>query len=99
MVDLAHCLADLLVFDIPLLHYINLKSSIICCVFSGDIYLSFGFGIFLFLFHLQIFLNYFCGVHYDAFVILSAITLSPIKLPITSADFLNAFFKAVLTAG
>ena len=46
MVDLMHCLTNLLFFDIPLLcYYTNLNSSIICCLFSGDINLSFGFSI------------------------------------------------------
>ena len=38
-----HCLTNLLFFGIPLLYsYINLKSSIIFCLFSGDMYLFFG---------------------------------------------------------
>ena len=46
MVDLMHYLTSLLFFDIPLLcYYINLNSSIICCIFSVDIYLSFGISI------------------------------------------------------
>ena len=41
MVDLVYCLTKLLFFDIPLLYYhINLGSSIISCLSSGDIYLS-----------------------------------------------------------
>ena len=40
-VDLVYCLTNLLFFYIPLLYYyINLRSSIIFCLFSGDIYLS-----------------------------------------------------------
>ena len=40
MVDLMHCLTNLLFFDIPLLYcYTNLNSSIICCLSSGDMYL------------------------------------------------------------
>ena len=36
-----YCLTNLLFFYIPLLYYyINLRSSIIFCLFSGDIYLS-----------------------------------------------------------
>ena len=43
MVELVYCLTNLLFLDIPLLYcYINLKSSIIFCVSSGDIYLSLG---------------------------------------------------------
>ena len=38
-----HHLSNLLFFGIPLLYYyINLNSSIICCLSCGDIYLSFG---------------------------------------------------------
>ena len=40
-VDLVYCLTNLLFLYIPLLYYyINLKSSIIFCLFSGDTYLS-----------------------------------------------------------
>ena len=43
MVDLLYCLLNLLFFNIPLLYYYtNINSSVICCLFSGDIYLSFG---------------------------------------------------------
>ena len=43
MVDLVYYLTNLLVFDGPLLYYyINLRSSIIFCLSSGDIYLSLG---------------------------------------------------------
>ena len=46
MVDLMCCLINLLFFDIQLLHfYINLNSPIICCRFSGDIYIYLSFGI------------------------------------------------------
>ena len=41
-----HYLSNLLFFDIPLLYYdINLNSSMICCLFCGDIYLSFGISL------------------------------------------------------
>ena len=41
-----YCLENLLFFDILLLYYYtNLNSLIICCIFSGDIYLSFGIPI------------------------------------------------------
>ena len=40
MVDLIHCLANLL-FSL-IYYYINLSSSIICCRSPGDIYLSLG---------------------------------------------------------
>ena len=43
-----HCLINLLFFNIPLLYcYINLKSSIICRLFSGDMYLVFGTSVLL----------------------------------------------------
>ena len=43
MADLMYCLTNLLFFDIPLLYYhTNLNSSMICCIFSEDIYLYFG---------------------------------------------------------
>ena len=87
MVDLMYCLTNSLFFDIPLLHYYaSLNSSIICCYFSGDMYLSFivsdsslaslygGFLDFL-----------------ETLVILSAILL-PIKSPVASAIFLDSSF-------
>ena len=46
MVDLIYCVVNVLFFDIPLLYYYtNLNSSMICCLFSGDMYLSFGFSL------------------------------------------------------
>ena len=43
MFDLPYCLKDLLLFGIPLLYYyVNLRSPIIFCLSSGDIYLSLG---------------------------------------------------------
>ena len=43
MDDLMCCLTDLLFFDISLLYcYTNLNSSIICCLFPQDMYLSFN---------------------------------------------------------
>ena len=73
---------NLLFFDSPLLYnYTNLNSSIICCLFSGDIYLSFGISnsfSFCECNHLEGF--------FERFVIPSAI-LFPIKSPIASASF------------
>ena len=52
MVDLVYCLTNLLSF-IPLLYYIilyyyiNLNSSIIRCISSGDIYVSFDISLLL----------------------------------------------------
>ena len=83
MVDLMHCLTNLLFFDIPLLYYYtNLNSSIICCLFSGDMYLSFGASD-------SSLASLFCERLEDFFktlVILSAILL-PIKSPVASAVF------------
>ena len=69
MFDLAHCLPTLLFFDIPVLYcYTNLNSSIICCLFSGDMYLSFGSSVTLLVLSFCDFLE-----DFDALVILSAI--------------------------
>ena len=46
MVDLMYCLTYLLYFDIALLYYcIDLRSLIIFCHSSGDIYLSLGISL------------------------------------------------------
>ena len=78
MIDLTYCLTNLLFFYIPLSYYTNLNSSIICCIFSGEIYLSFRTS---FYFVLSVFELFFA-----AFVILSAILL-PIKSSVASAVF------------
>ena len=71
-------LKNLLFFDIPLFHYYNYhNSSIICCRFSGDKYLSFGISILSFCTYLEDFFK--C-------VIFSAILL-PVKSPVSSAVF------------
>ena len=97
MVDLMYCLTNLLFFDIPLSYYYyyyyyyyctNLNSSIISCIFSGDIYLSFGISSSL----LTTFKLFF-----EDFVILSAILLS-IKAPVASAVFWITLFEAVFIA-
>ena len=83
MVDLVYCLTNLLFFDIWLLYYINIRSSIIFCISSGYIYLS-----------LSIYLSFsfvnvselFCGEIFETFVILSAILVSIIS-PVVSAVF------------
>ena len=80
-----YCLANLLFFDIPILYYYtNLNSSIICCVFSGDVYLSFRISIssLASLFYVCSSLEEFLEV----FVTLSAISL-PNKSPVASAVF------------
>ena len=82
MVDLMYCVTSLLFFDIPLLrYYANLDSSIVSCLFSGDIYLSFGISI----------SSSFCecnslGEFFETLVTLSAILL-PIKSLVASAVF------------
>ena len=93
MVDLMHCLKNLLFFGMPLLYYYtNLNSSIICCLFSGDMYLSFGASD-------SSLASLFCGFldFLETLVILSAILL-PIKSPIASAVFWIALFEAVFIA-
>ena len=84
MVDFVYYLTNLLFSYIPLLYYyINLRSSIIFCLSSGDIYLSFGISLsrsFLIISEL------FCGKLLETFVILLAILL-PIKSPVASAVF------------
>ena len=45
MVNLMYCLTNFLFFDIPLLYYVNFNSSLICCLFSGDIFFSFGVSV------------------------------------------------------
>ena len=43
MVDLIHCLTNVLFFNVPLLYcYTNFNLSIICCLYFGDIYLFCG---------------------------------------------------------
>ena len=100
MVNLVYCLTSLLFFDIPLLyHYINLRSSIIFCLFSGDMY--FSLGIYL---SIPIFFASFVTVSelffskiLEGFLILSAIFL-PIKSSVAFAVFWIALFEAVLSA-
>ena len=90
MVDLMYCLKNLIFFYILLLYYYtNLNSSIIFCLLSRDIYLSFGIS------------NSFCECNssedfFETLVILSAIILLPIKSPVASAVFLIAFLKQFL---
>ena len=78
-------LSNLLFFSISLLYYyINLNSSIICCLSFGDIYLSFGISLLA-----SFYDNPFGGNSLDFFdtlVIFSAILL-PIKYPVASAVF------------
>ena len=68
-----------------------LNSSIICCLFWGDIYLSFGISLLSSVFSALAALRLICD---EAFVISSAILL-PIKSSVASAVFLIALFEAV----
>ena len=92
MVDLMYCLTNLLFFDFPWLHYVNRNSSIICCLFSGDIYLSFDISVSPKLFCER---NFFEDFY--ALVVLFS-TLLPIRLPVASAVFWIALSRAVFNA-
>ena len=85
-----HCLTNSLFFDIPLLcYYTSLNSSIICYVFLGDMYLSFGASdssVASLLCDRD-----FAEDFFETLVILSAILL-PIKSPVASAVFLDCSF-------
>ena len=89
---------SLLFFDTALLcyfryFYINLRSSIIFCLFSADIYLSLSIcSLFV-----SIFSSLFCGDVFETLVIWQSI-LFPIKSPVASAVFLIALFEAVFSA-
>ena len=95
MVDLVHYLTNLLFFDIPLLYYyINLISSVILCLSSGDIYLSLGISL---SYSFVIVSELFCGELLETFVVLVAILL-PIISPVVSAAFwitLEVVFSAL----
>ena len=76
-----YCLANLLFFDTALFYYTNLNSSIISCLFSGEIYLSFDISIsFSFVFECNSFEDF------ETLAVLSAILL-PIKSPVAPAIF------------
>ena len=86
MVDLMHCQTNSLFFGIPLLYYYTS----ICCLFPGDMNLSFStsdssLGLL------------FCGFldFLETLVIFSAI-LFPIKSPVTSAVFEEVFIASVI---
>ena len=84
MIDFVYCLTNLLFFDIPLLYYyINLRSSTIFCLSSGDIYLSLGISLpYSFV---TVFESFYSEL-LEVFIILLAILL-PIKSPVVSAVF------------
>ena len=74
--------------------YFSLRSSIIFCLFSGDIYLSLGIYLSCSFAAVSALL---CCVFFETLVILLAILL-PIKSPVASAVFSIALFKAVLNS-
>ena len=82
-------------FDVPLLdYYINLRSTIVFCLSSGDMYLSLDISLsssFVTISEL-----FYCEV-FEAFVIQLAISL-PIKSPVATAFLKFALFEAVLSA-
>ena len=92
---MVYLITSLLIFDIPLLcQYFNLKSSVISCLSSGDIYLSLGISL---LFSFITVSKLFCCEFCKTFMILLAI-LFPIKSPVASAVFLMNFFEEFLSA-
>ena len=76
----------LLFFGVLVLYYTNLNSSIICCLFSRDIYLHFDISV-----SSKLFCEYNFLEDFEALLILSAVLL-PIKSPVASAVFLNCSF-------
>ena len=81
-------------FNFPLWHYCNnFRQWIICCLFSGDIYLSFDISMVLFSICKEG-CESFCG---EIFVILLAILL-PIKLSVDSAAFWITLVDALYIA-
>ena len=89
MVDLTNCLTNLLCFDIQLsYYYTNLNSSVVFCLSSEDMCLTFGVSL-SFLPSPKLF--------FETFVILSVILLL-IKSPVASAVFWIALCEAVFIA-
>ena len=99
MADLVHCLTNLLLFDIPLLYYyINLRSSIIFCLLSRDIYLSLCISLLtpVFSTYFVTVSELFCSEVLETFVISSSM-LFPIKSPDSSAALRIAYFEIILS--
>ena len=89
---------SLLFFDVPLLcyikySYVNLKSSIIFCLFSKDKYLSRSICSSF----VSIFSSLFCVEVFETVVIWQAI-LFPVISPVASAVLLIALFEEVFSA-
>ena len=81
-------LTNLLFFGIPLLYYYtNFCSSIICRLFSGDIYLSFSISNSLLTLSKLFCEDLFKCNYFEKLVILSSILLLPNKSPVASAAF------------
>ena len=100
MTDLVFCLIDLLCFDIPLLYcYINLISSKVFFLFSGNIYIVLGISLSISKFPISFLTTHelFWDEIMQAFVILATISL-PIKSPVSSAVFWITYFELVLSA-
>ena len=89
MSDLVYYLTSSLFFDVSLLYYyINFRSSVIFCLFSGDIYLSLGISLSSPIFSASFITasELLCGEVLKTFVILSAILL-PVKLSVAFVGF------------
>ena len=89
MVDLMYFLTNLSFFVVTLLHYhINLRSSIIFCLFSGDIdfFLGISLSNHVFSASRSSVHELFCGEVLKTFAVLSAILL-PTTSPAASANF------------
>ena len=86
-------------YSILFIFYINLNSSIICCLFSGNLYFCFDYSLSNFMFPASLLAVFelLCGEVFEAFVIPSAI-LSPIKSPFVSVVFWISLFQVVLSA-
>ena len=69
-----YCLTSLLFFYIPLLYYVNLNSSIICCLSPGDIYLFL-----VFLFHSYFVNAVFLIAVFEAVFIASVVDFLPLS--------------------
>ena len=81
MVNLVYYWTNLLFYDIPLLYFsVDLRSSIIFCLSTGDIYLSLGIYLSC---PFVIVSELFSSELLDTFVIMSVISL-PIKSPVAS---------------
>ena len=90
MVDWVRYLINVLFFDITLLYYyINLRSSIIFCLSSGDLYVSLGIYLSCSFVTLS---ELFCCKGSETFVILSGILL-PMKSPSLLLLFELLFWK------